>query len=132
MRSIGTKLHCSELYCYWTWHSRVTLILVDHSDNVIHDDVINIVMNSLVNCTPLFKHLVKWTLLSNIRCNQTSHLSGSGPKGSKGMYTVLVYDDARPLPYLDETRSRPYTIVNVWKSIRLLLSSKNQLLKGEH
>ena len=28
---------------------------------------------------------------SNIRCNQTSRLSGSGPEGSKGMHPVLMY-----------------------------------------
>ena len=52
-------------------------------------------------------------LLSDIQCKRTLRLSGSGPEGSKGTCPVLMYDDARPGPYLVEAKSLPYTIVNV-------------------
>ena len=55
-------------------------------------------------------------------------MNGSDPEGSKDKHPVPVYVDTRPRPYLNEAKSRPYTIVNVWKGVRLLLLSKNQLL----
>ena len=51
--------------------------------------------------------------------------SGSGPEGSKGTDLILRYVDARPRPYLVETKSRSYIIVNILESIQLLLSSEN-------
>ena len=55
-------------------------------------------------------------------------MSGSCSEGSEGTHLVLMYDDARPRPYLVDGLYQQLPLVNSRQGVRLLLSSEDRSL----
>ena len=70
----------------------------------------------------------KQILLPEVCCNRTCRLSVSCSEGSEGTHLVLMYDDARPRPYLVEGLYQQLSLVKVWQGNRILLSFKDRSL----